>query len=175
MKWGYSYPYTPSDGRESPPAAYNECCRTLRGGSWNDDEASGHTSGAPTATTSPRTPAASPSASAARGPVSGTQPARSAVTAGWSPDVRSCGAYRHASSCCSIFSELLPLCRSSFRSQVRIVLRLNRGAHPGRVPSPTRAPGARSPRGARVTRGPSAVRFPDPNERGIANERGVSR
>jgi gamma-glutamyl hercynylcysteine S-oxide synthase len=31
-----AYPYNPSDGRENPPAAYNECCRALRGGAWGD-------------------------------------------------------------------------------------------------------------------------------------------
>jgi len=30
-----SYPYDPDDGRENPPATYNECCRVLRGGSWH--------------------------------------------------------------------------------------------------------------------------------------------
>lgn len=29
-----SYPYNPNDGRENPPASYNECCRVMRGGSW---------------------------------------------------------------------------------------------------------------------------------------------
>jgi len=29
-----AYPYDPDDGRENPPATYNECCRVLRGGSW---------------------------------------------------------------------------------------------------------------------------------------------
>jgi formylglycine-generating enzyme required for sulfatase activity len=33
-KWA-SYPYNPNDGRESPPTWYNECCRVMRGGSWN--------------------------------------------------------------------------------------------------------------------------------------------
>jgi formylglycine-generating enzyme required for sulfatase activity len=28
------YPYNPSDGREDPPATYNECCRVQRGGSY---------------------------------------------------------------------------------------------------------------------------------------------
>lgn len=28
-----AYPYNPNDGRENPPATYNECCRVLRGGS----------------------------------------------------------------------------------------------------------------------------------------------
>jgi formylglycine-generating enzyme required for sulfatase activity len=28
------YPYSPSDGRETPPVSYNECCRVIRGGSW---------------------------------------------------------------------------------------------------------------------------------------------
>jgi formylglycine-generating enzyme required for sulfatase activity len=31
------YPYNPSDGRENPPVSYSECCRVLRGGSYNDD------------------------------------------------------------------------------------------------------------------------------------------
>jgi formylglycine-generating enzyme required for sulfatase activity len=33
-KWGYSYPYNPNDGRENPPASYNERDRVLRGGAW---------------------------------------------------------------------------------------------------------------------------------------------
>mgnify|MGYP002813640450 CR=1 FL=1 len=31
---GVTYPYNPNDGRENPPATYDECCRVLRGGSW---------------------------------------------------------------------------------------------------------------------------------------------
>jgi formylglycine-generating enzyme required for sulfatase activity len=30
------YPYNPNDGRENPPVSYSECCRVLRGGSYND-------------------------------------------------------------------------------------------------------------------------------------------
>jgi len=30
------YPYNPNDGREIPPVSYSECCRVLRGGSWQD-------------------------------------------------------------------------------------------------------------------------------------------
>jgi gamma-glutamyl hercynylcysteine S-oxide synthase len=30
-----SYPYNPNDGRENPPATYNQCCRILRGGAWD--------------------------------------------------------------------------------------------------------------------------------------------
>jgi formylglycine-generating enzyme required for sulfatase activity len=32
--WMYRYPYNPSDGRERPPASYDEPGRVLRGGSW---------------------------------------------------------------------------------------------------------------------------------------------
>jgi gamma-glutamyl hercynylcysteine S-oxide synthase len=32
-----SYPYAPTDGRENPPAAWNECCRIVRGGSLYGD------------------------------------------------------------------------------------------------------------------------------------------
>ncbi|MCK4412022.1 MAG: formylglycine-generating enzyme family protein [Candidatus Eisenbacteria sp.] len=39
-EWGStkyaSYPYNPNDGRENLPATFNECCRMLRGGSWQD-------------------------------------------------------------------------------------------------------------------------------------------
>lgn len=31
-----SYPYDPDDGREDPPLTWNECCRVLRGGAWNE-------------------------------------------------------------------------------------------------------------------------------------------
>jgi formylglycine-generating enzyme required for sulfatase activity len=31
-----SYPYNPNDGREDPPASYNDCCRVVRGGSCFD-------------------------------------------------------------------------------------------------------------------------------------------
>jgi len=30
------YPYDPHDGRENPPATYDECCRVMRGASWYD-------------------------------------------------------------------------------------------------------------------------------------------
>jgi gamma-glutamyl hercynylcysteine S-oxide synthase len=32
-----SYPYNPNDGRENPPATYDECCRVFRGGGWDYD------------------------------------------------------------------------------------------------------------------------------------------
>jgi formylglycine-generating enzyme required for sulfatase activity len=32
-----AYPYNPNDGREDPPVSDSECCRLLRGGSWNND------------------------------------------------------------------------------------------------------------------------------------------
>ena len=31
-----NYPYNPDDGREDPPPIYDECCRVLRGGSWDN-------------------------------------------------------------------------------------------------------------------------------------------
>ena len=34
--WAEHYPYDANDGRENPPAAYDECCRVLRGGSCYD-------------------------------------------------------------------------------------------------------------------------------------------
>ena len=32
-----NYPYNPNDGRENPPVSYDECCRVLRGGSFNSN------------------------------------------------------------------------------------------------------------------------------------------
>lgn len=31
------YPYNPNDGRENPPATFDECCRVLRGGAWTSN------------------------------------------------------------------------------------------------------------------------------------------
>jgi formylglycine-generating enzyme required for sulfatase activity len=36
-----AYPYNPNEGRENPPVSYSECCRVLRGGSWDDDDVYG--------------------------------------------------------------------------------------------------------------------------------------
>jgi formylglycine-generating enzyme required for sulfatase activity len=41
-KWGYSYPYNPDDGRENPPATYDENYRVLRGGGWGVEHYGGY-------------------------------------------------------------------------------------------------------------------------------------